>query len=520
MGGDAMGGDAMGDAAMGEWAVLGEWQASPVSLVGVDLAVLRERLRLVGRAKSSLAAFEADLVGEITRREGEAKAEEILRRDQKRSLAGARKAVKVAAQLEWMPGVAEKLAEGAITAEAASLIAEAAAETPVDQNFLLDAAEQQADDLFRRTLKHHINERTNDEELQARRDRQRRRRRASISEQPDGMFNLFARLDPLAGARLRGALSAKADELFRAEDPQQRATPQQRLADALEQLACHPNTTGGRRTDAELVVLADYDTIHDKLVNAGLVDGTRLTETETLALACDASILPGIFNKHTGNIILGQTRRKVSRRLRKRLTIRDRGCIGCGAPDKICEVHHIEHWQNGGPTTYDNTCLLCWRCHHIRVHHHGEQITRHPNGHYTLQPPTHTPPRAAPPSPPDPEQAAHHTNGRRAPTDPATRHAPPTPPDSATRHAPPTRHARQTVDPGSATAEGAFASPLSANPCRGAANAVESEHTRSTADDTPDRMHWPDSRRDERWGTRHKTVDPGLCRDDGAVLEA
>ena len=37
--------------------------------------------------------------------------------------------------------MAEKLAEGAITAEAASLIAEAAAETPVDQNFLLDAAE-------------------------------------------------------------------------------------------------------------------------------------------------------------------------------------------------------------------------------------------------------------------------------------------------------------------------------------------------------------------------------------------
>ena len=516
-----MGGDAMRDAAMGEWAVLAEWQASPVSLVGVDLAVLRGRLRLVGRARASLAAFEADLVGEITRQEGEARAEEILRRDQKRSLAGARKAVKVAAQLEWMPGVAEKLAEGAITPEAASLIAEAAAETPVDQNFLLDAAEQQADDLFRRTLKNHINERTNNEELQARRDRQRRWRRASISEQPDGMFNLFARLDPLAGARLRGALFAKADELFRAEDPQQRATPQQRLADALEQLASNPNTAnGGRRTDAELVVLADYDAVHDKLVNAGLVDGTRLTEAETLAIACDASILPGIFNKHTGNIILGQTRRKVSRRLRKRLTIRDRGCIGCGAPDKICEVHHIEHWQNGGPTTYHNTCLLCWRCHHIRVHHHGEQVTRHPNGHYTLQPPTHTPPRAGPPTATHREQEGPPDPGPPTPPDPATRHAPPTPPDPATRQAPPTRHARRTVDPGSATAEGAFASPLSANPCRGAANAVESEHTRSTADDTPDRMHWPDSRRDERWGTRHKTVDPGLRRDDGAVLEA
>ena len=428
MGDDAMRGDAMGDDAKGDWAALAEWQASPVSLVGVDLAVLRGRLRLVGRARASLAAFEADLVGEIARQEGDAKAEEILRRDQKRSLAGARKAVKVAAQLEWMPDVAEKLAEGAITPEAAGLIAEAAGETAVDQDFLLDAAEKEADDLFRRTLKNHLNERTSDEELQARRERQRRRRRASVSEEPDGMVNLFARLDPLAGARLRGALFAKADELFRQGDPQQ-GDPQQRLADALEQLVCTNHTTtdttnttgatpasaaGGRPSGAELIVLADYDAVHDKIVNASLVNGTRLTETETLAIACDANILPGIFNKHTGNIILGQTRRKVSHRLRKRLTARDRGCIGCGAPDKICQVHHIEHWQHGGETTYDNTCLLCWRCHHIRVHHHGEQITRHPNGHYTLQPPVDTPARAAPPSPPHAEQAAHHANGRHA----------------------------------------------------------------------------------------------------------
>ena len=383
MGDDVMRGDAMGD-----WAALAEWQASPVSLVGADLAVLRGRLRVVGRAKSSLAAFEADLVGEIARQEGDANAEEILRRDQKRSLAGARKAVKVAAQLEWMPDVAEKLAEGAITPEAAGLIAEAAGETAVDQDFLLDAAENEADDLFRRTLKHHLNERTSDEELQARRERQRRRRRASISEEPDGMVNLFARLDPLAGARLRCALFAKADELFRQEDPQQRPTPQQRLADALEQLVYNPDTNatsgaGGRPPGTELLVLADYDLVHDRLCNARLVDGTRLTETETIAIACDANILPGIFNKHTGNIILGQTRRKVSRRLRKRLIARDRGCIGCGAPHKICEVHHIEHWEHGGPTTYDNTCLLCRRCHHIRVHHHGEQVIRHPNGHYT-----------------------------------------------------------------------------------------------------------------------------------------
>ncbi len=73
-----MGSDPMSEHRKGEWAVLCEWQNSPASLVGVDLAELRERLRLVGRGRASLAAFEADLVAEIARREGDAEAEEIL----------------------------------------------------------------------------------------------------------------------------------------------------------------------------------------------------------------------------------------------------------------------------------------------------------------------------------------------------------------------------------------------------------------------------------------------------------
>ena len=326
-------------------------------------------------------------MGEIARREEDAAAEEMLRRDQKRSRRGARKAVKTAGQLEWSPGVADKLADGAITPESAELILDAAAETPVDQRAMLEAAETEPEDQFRRTLKEHINERTSEEELQRRRERQRRRRRASISEQGDGMFHLFAQLDPLVGARVQAALIAKSDRLFRAEDPKNRATAPQRFADALAELICTNDASGGPG-GVELLVLADYDQVHDAITNARLADGTRLTEAETLAIACDAKILPGIFNKHTGNPLLGRSQRKVSPRHRKRLVARDGGCIGCGASEKICEVHHDHHWAHGGETTLENTCLLCWRCHHIRVHLHGEQITRHPNGRRTLAPPT------------------------------------------------------------------------------------------------------------------------------------
>ena len=405
---------------MVEWVLLGEWLSSPPPLRDLDLEELRERLRLVGRSRASLAALEADLVGEIARREGDSAAEEILRRDQKRSLPSARKAVKVAAQLEWAPGVAEKLAAGAITPEAAGLILDAAGEAPVDQNLLLDAAEREADDLFRRTLKEHVNERTSEEELQQRRAQQRRRRRASITEQPDGMFHLFASLDPLAGAQVRAALIAKANELFRQEDPKQRATPQQRFADALEQLACNSDPVGVP-AGVELIVLVDYDVLHERLENARLTDGTRLTEQETLAVACDAHILPGIFNKHTGNVLLGRSQRKASKRLRKRLVARDHGCIGCGASEKICQVHHVDHWCDEGETSFENTCLLCWRCHQVRVHRHGEQVIRLPDGHYTLQPPA-TPSADKPPRPPPHNR--HTTHSGRATVSGPTRHPP------------------------------------------------------------------------------------------------
>ena len=377
-----------GASAGGELMALAEWLDSPPPLLHkVDLDVLQERVGFIGRARSSLTALEAQLVAEIARREGDAAAEEMLRRDQKRSRSGARKAVKTAAQLEWAPRVADRLASGAITPEAAGLILDAAGETPVDHGVLLAAAEDEPDDLFRRTLKDHVNERTSEQELERRREGQRRRRRASIGEQPDGMFHLFAQFDPLTGARVQAALVAKADALFRSEDSRDRPTSPQRFADALAELVV--NSDGdGVAAGTELIVLADYDQVHDTISNAQLADGTRLTEAEALAVACDTKILPGIFNKHTGNRLLGRSQRKVPPRLRKRLVARDGGCIGCGASEKICEVHHDHHWAHGGETTLDNTCLVCWRCHHIRIHLHGEVITRHPNGRRTLGPPT------------------------------------------------------------------------------------------------------------------------------------
>ncbi len=445
-GADPVGGDGLGSARAREWAVLGEWLASPPPLLHkVDLDVLQERLAFMGRARASLAALEADVVAEVARREGDAAAEETLRRTQKRSRSGARKAVKTAAQLEWAPRVAEKLADGAITPEAAGLILDAAGETPVDHGVLLEAAESEPDDLFRRTLKEHVNERTSEQELERRRDGQRRRRRASITEQADGMFHLFAQFDPLVGAQVQAALVAKSDQLFRSEDSKDRPTSPQRFADALADLVCNSDPAGAP-AGVELIVLADYDQVRDTISNARLADGTRLTEAEALAIACDAKILPGIFNKHTANAVLGRSQRKIPKWLRKQLIARDGGCIGCGAHHNICQVHHIRHWKHGGQTTLENTCLVCWRCHHVRIHQNGEQITRHPAGRLTIAPPTHTPDIEPSPRPPPHDHHRTHHHRTAGIGSPDTSHPPPharhrTPPaPTASTDSPDTSH--------------------------------------------------------------------------------
>jgi hypothetical protein len=67
---------------------------------------------------------------------------------------------------------------------------------------------------------------------------------------------------------------------------------------------------------------------------------------------------------------VGPRSRTVSPAVHRALEHRDRGCRfpGCGL--KICDVHHIVHWADGGASKLSNTALLC-RVHHRAVHEEG-----------------------------------------------------------------------------------------------------------------------------------------------------
>ena len=80
------------------------------------------------------------------------------------------------------------------------------------------------------------------------------------------------------------------------------------------------------------------------------------------------------------------------------LVLRDRHCRypGCDRPPTWCQAHHVHHWRHGGPTSLDNTVLLCDRHHHL-IHQPGWHTTMHPDATYTITTPTGTTHTSHPP---------------------------------------------------------------------------------------------------------------------------
>ena len=365
-----------------------------VDVAGLSEQGLRAQLQLVGRGESRLAAMKAQILGELGRRTSAVDAQLIASDELLSSKREAKRDVETATRLQQLPDTSNALADGEIPAGHARLIARASGEGPVDETVLVKAARTQNYDRFAKTVKRHQQDQSADDG-QALLERQRQRRSARIFESPEtGMFVLSAQFDRITGTRIATALTAKERELWHREDPNQRCTPTQRMADALTELICdESNDTSGKpnktkRQGTNLLVLADFDAIKQQLVNARLADGTPIPVTELRDLAVDADILPSIFNSETQNLWLGRSRRTASEAQRIALTARDEHCIGCQANPLWCRAHHIIWWSHDGKTDFNNLLLVCDGCHH-KIHDQGWTVHQHPKTRkFYLKPPT------------------------------------------------------------------------------------------------------------------------------------
>ena len=102
---------------------------------------------------------------------------------------------------------------------------------------------------------------------------------------------------------------------------------------------------------------------------AALHLGPLLSDGDRRYLLCDATCEVW-FERHGQVIGSGRETRTISRRLRRALEHRDRCCAvpGCGATRGL-HAHHLQHWEDGGPTELTNLILLC--PYHHRLHHRG-----------------------------------------------------------------------------------------------------------------------------------------------------
>ncbi len=286
-----------------------------------------------------------------------------------------------------MPTTSEALESGEIPVGHARLIARASSESPIDESKLVEAAGEQPFDEFARTVKRHQRDLTTDDG-QSLVDRQRSKRKARIFESSEsGMFVLTAEFDQITGARIATALTAKERQLWHREDPKTRATPQQRMADALAELICEP--ASGRSPGTDLLVIADFDVLKQQLDNPRLADGSPIPIVELHRLALEANLLPSIFDTKAQDMWLGRRQRTASEAQRVALIARDQGCIGCKANPLWCRAHHIVWWSKDGSTDLENLALVCDDCHH-KIHDHGWQVHKQADGRYSLKPPAET----------------------------------------------------------------------------------------------------------------------------------
>ena len=143
------------------------------------------------------------------------------------------------------------------------------------------------------------------------------------------------------------------------------------LAEMLERASGVPDATGVMPTP-EIVVVYDEAT-------GELSDQDHLPVSATaLRWLVAAGIIRSLEISSTGDPLrMGRGLRYASTHQRRALAVRDGGCVfpGCSRPVAWCDAHHVDHWDQGGPSDIENLALLC-RHHHRVTHQPGWEMTR------------------------------------------------------------------------------------------------------------------------------------------------
>jgi hypothetical protein len=206
--------------------------------------------------------------------------------------------------------------------------------------------------------------------------RDQERRRLHLSQTLGGCWRLDGWLDAEGGALVKTALNPLMKPL-----PADPRTGSQRCADALLEL-CRRQLdagtlpiVGGQRP--HLYVTVPQATLRGEPGSPGpeMRWAGPVVREVAQRLACDAVRTEIVVGPRGEPLSIGCSKRTIPARLRRLLDHRDGGCRfpGCSRPPDWCQGHHIQHYEDGGPTILGNLLLAC-KPHHDLLHEGGWTI--------------------------------------------------------------------------------------------------------------------------------------------------
>ncbi len=204
-------------------------------------------------------------------------------------------------------------------------------------------------------------------------ERQRRESKAWTRVDEDGMYRLSLTLDPERGPAVFDAITKRVNQLRAQTTSEQRSEADLRLQAVIDLIA------GTATVVPEVVVIVDERTVRNGPHPATVCEteaGVTLPPNLAVNLCAQAKVTAAILDADGTVVASGCAQRTATREQRRVLRAMHRTCAhpDCAVPFTECVIHHVTHWEHGGPTEIPNLLPLCYEHHHL-VHDGGWNVT-------------------------------------------------------------------------------------------------------------------------------------------------
>ena len=375
-----------------------------------SIAELRDRLSDIRNLQAWLDSLQSQVVASLSDRDSVMPEIELIR-ESGLSTSDVRKVMSRTETIGSVPVFGEALAEGNVTSahvdalsSGLKILGEQSEKLIERAPELLATAQTMTADEFSKFVRRTANSLTDDGGI-GRFEKQRRQTFLRHWVDADGMTNLFGKFDPERGSIVSALLDAGVEAMFHSGDREvavecdasvEPNDHRRALAMvALLQSRSDSGSLGGalssslcdRPARAEIVVHIDYELLSGHAHGAGLseartcrtLNGSELTVETIRRLACEAEIIPLVLDGKSVPLDVGKSKRLATAYQRRALAAVHETCAidGCSVKFSHCEPHHIEYWENGGATDFNNLVPLCSRHHHA-AHEGGWKLSLNP----------------------------------------------------------------------------------------------------------------------------------------------